>query len=357
MGSSHLSWPAGGTFVSSPRPCQFKHWGSLRSFPTYLLPPFWRGTPVPSSYIVCPRWHSLPERYFFHSHFPIALTTMTTWQLDHKSFVSPTSTLLQDDLLLMSSPTSPPISSTSSCCEPNMAIVQLMTTLTISDYSRFYDGPIGEFLPTYSQLADGSLVAPPFLQDLKVAFASLLLMGAYLLLSIRNIIVSFRFIRRMKVKNKDLFYMLFASQVLSLVIWIPLVVAMFDTALDCTTILRVTRLFSSVSTDIMVSLMHDTSDLLPDLLLQITGIFGVKAYRCLGNARFVPVLMALLQIANSTLTVNDLVQLHGIRGLSGLCSCLHPSDMLPVVVILIFVESFFICCCCKWPFSFLRPWQ
>ena len=85
----------------------------------------------------------------------------------------------------------------------------------------------------------------------------------------------------------------------------------------CYRILRVTRLFSSVSTDIMVSLMHDKSDLLPDLLLQITGIFGVKAYRCLGNARFVPVLMALLQIANSTLTVNDLVQLHGIRGLSG----------------------------------------
>ncbi|THH20841.1 hypothetical protein EW146_g609 [Bondarzewia mesenterica] len=264
---------------------------------------------------------------------PGSFTTMSAWQSGskHASLILPTgtSTFLQSTLLTRPFPTPPPdLRALQTCCEPNIAVVELTTTVTISDYHRFYQTPIQDFRPTYFQLADGSLLATPFKDDLRLTYASSVILGIYLLLFLRNIIVSFGFIRRMKVKNKDLLHMLLASQLLAPAAWTPMIAALFDDRLNCTTIVRITALFASISSSIL-----------------IIGIFGIKAYRCLNNARFVLVVLALLQIANSACTIIDLVRLDGVRKLSGNCDRYDDSVFLPIITILIFVESFFICCC------------
>ncbi|KAI0051757.1 hypothetical protein FA95DRAFT_202520 [Auriscalpium vulgare] len=219
-------------------------------------------------------------------------------------------------------PTAPP--------DPDIVVIELRTSLTIFNYHAFYDTPIHDFRPTFVALPDGSLLAPPMNEDLQLARASLLMIGAYLLLASRNIIVSFGYIHRVKVKRKEIFYILFASQAIAPTPWISLLYAFFNTAVNCTTVNRLVISSTALST-----------------WLLLTGIFGIKAYRCLSQSRIVLVTLVLLQLGSVAVVSIDLVRMTGsYRTPAGNCSAVPgSSDFLSVIMILIFVEAFFICCC------------
>lgn len=119
------------------------------------------------------------------------------------------------------------------CC-PNKVVINLSTALVIPDYSLYYDTPIESFQPQFYALNDGSLVAPPFFQDLAGANVSLLVTGMLAMLFVRNMLVSGDYIRRGKVKKKTLFYVLFLSQILAPISLVPVILSYFNEFLNCT---------------------------------------------------------------------------------------------------------------------------
>lgn len=120
-------------------------------------------------------------------------------------------------------------------CSPNEVVVHLSTTVLITDFDRFWEPtPIASFQPTFNALDDGSLVTPPFVQDLYDANLTLLVTGALAIVFIRNIIVSADYLRRGKVKKKTLFYILFLSQVLAPISFVPIILSYFTKVLHCT---------------------------------------------------------------------------------------------------------------------------
>lgn len=124
---------------------------------------------------------------------------------------------------------------TSTDCPPNTLVVKLSTTLIIPDYSRFFaPTDIQTFLPTYTALADGSLLTPPFNRDIADSNLSLLVTGALAIVFARNIIVSGDYVRRGKVKKRFLFYVLFLSQILSPIAFVPVILSYFSQTLHCT---------------------------------------------------------------------------------------------------------------------------
>jgi hypothetical protein len=145
---------------------------------------------------------------------------------------------------------------------------------------------------------------------------------------VRNIIVSGDYIRRGKVKKKTLFHVLFLSQILAPITFIPNIMSYFTQRLNCTVVIILSCVSASSS-----------------LALLITVILGVKVYRCLNNARFVPVVLALFQAASTITVAFDVTKTQGIRRLTGSCI---PNDDLRFTryfVIIQFLESLFLCCC------------
>lgn len=140
---------------------------------------------------------------------------------------NPTATHL--DILLPRTTPSP------TSCPPNTLVVQLSTTLVISNFDLFYaPTAIQSFYPTYTALADGSLVTTPFNQDQIDANLSLFVTGALAVVFARNIFVSGDYIRRGKVKKKTLFHVLFLSQMLAPIAFIPIVLSYYTQRLNCT---------------------------------------------------------------------------------------------------------------------------
>lgn len=124
---------------------------------------------------------------------------------------------------------------TSSSCSTNTLVVQLSTALVIPDYNRFYaPTPIESFVPSYTSVPDGSLITPPYTQDILDSNLSLLVTGALAMVFTRNIIVSGDYLRRGKVKKRSLFYVLFLSQILSPLAFIPVISSYFSHRLHCT---------------------------------------------------------------------------------------------------------------------------
>ncbi|KDR85136.1 hypothetical protein GALMADRAFT_233779 [Galerina marginata CBS 339.88] len=219
--------------------------------------------------------------------------------------------------------------SPTSSCPPNTLIVQLSTTLVIPDFNLFYaPSAIDSFFPTYTALADGSLITPPFNQDQLDANLSLLVTGALAMVFARNIVVSGDYIRRGKVKKKTLFHVLFLSQILAPVAFIPIIMSYFSQRMHCTLV-------------IILSCVSGASS----LALLITVILGVKVYKCLNNARFIPIILGLFQAASTAVVIFDTTTTKGVRRLTG--SCIRTDDLrfTRYFVIIQFVESLFICCC------------
>lgn len=120
------------------------------------------------------------------------------------------------------------------CCSPNQVIIELSTTAIIKDYQRFYSTDINSFSPTYFATDDGSLITPALTDDLWNANLDLLLTAALAMLFFRNIAVAIDYLRRGKMKNKTLFYLLFASQALAPANIIPSLLSFFNQYLSCT---------------------------------------------------------------------------------------------------------------------------
>ncbi|KAL0951007.1 hypothetical protein HGRIS_007749 [Hohenbuehelia grisea] len=214
-------------------------------------------------------------------------------------------------------------------CSVNEVVIQLTTRVLIADYDRYFaPTPIASFLPSYSTLGDGSLVATPFIDDLREANLSLLVTGMLTMLFWRNIMVSGNYIRRAKVKNKALFYLLFASQILAPACFVPDIISYFDYSLNCTLALRISRIASSIS-----------------LSMLITGILGYKAYKCLENSRVVFFNLALFLCASTAISILDIREVRGSRRISGGCTRASSLIFMQAYVLVQFAEMAFISGC------------
>lgn len=161
-----------------------------------------------------------------------------TWQHSRSSSPHQTSSdLLSPSPTVFSSINhlQPRVTSAPTCCAPNEVVIHLSTTLVIPNYNSFYaQTPIEAFRPTFYPLPDGSLMTKPFIDDLMNANISLLVTGMLTMLFVRNLFVSGDYIRRGKVKNKTLFYLLFLSQVLAPASLVPVIMSYFNQFLSCT---------------------------------------------------------------------------------------------------------------------------
>lgn len=128
----------------------------------------------------------------------------------------------------------PRITPPPTCCSPNQVIIELSTTLVIKDYQRFYSTDINSFSPTYFATDDGSLITPALTDDLWNTNLDLLLTAALAMLFLRNIAVAIDYLRRGKMKNKTLFYLLLTSQALAPASFVPSLVSFLNQYISCT---------------------------------------------------------------------------------------------------------------------------
>lgn len=117
---------------------------------------------------------------------------------------------------------------------PNIVHVVIHTTVTIPNYARYYNTPISSFQPTYTALSDGSLVSSIYTPHLRISEGWLVMGGALFVLFLRNTYRAVQYTQTVNVKNKTLFYMLVASQMIGIMVSIFLVVAEFSGSFDCT---------------------------------------------------------------------------------------------------------------------------
>lgn len=126
-------------------------------------------------------------------------------------------------------------STTSSQC-PNEVLVKISTQVLIPDYREYYhDIPIQQFRMNYKALPDGSLVTETYLKEIQQGNWFLLLIGMFLMLFLRNTIVSADYIRRGRVKRRGLFYTLIISQAAGVLTFIILATSYLTSHVDCRT--------------------------------------------------------------------------------------------------------------------------
>nr|GAT47866.1 predicted protein [Mycena chlorophos] len=219
---------------------------------------------------------------------------------------------------------------------PEELVVEIYTTLVIQNFEHLYHGAaLPDDSSFYTAIPDGTLLAAPYLADLRLAFTSLMVTAIIATLFARNIIVCIDYLRRANVKRRTLFYLLLLSQLLSFGL-VPVVVSFFYSSLDCTTVLSAAGAATGLS-----------------LALLMSGVLGLKAYRCLENSRIVLSILILFFGASSSLLVFHLENARGHRRLSAGCSGF---DLNPVFLrAYVFVQlahSFFLSCC-----FFLAVWR
>lgn len=168
-------------------------------------------------------------------------------------------------------------------------------------------------------LADGSLICSPLSKDLLQVHAILAISSALLVFFFRNTFTVVRYVRSGKVPQKALFYVLLGSQVIGFASPLPTIISIFSKRVDC-------RLWVAKSLAAQISnaeLSHPrivtvaTMTNFLSLSLLVTGILGVKAYRCLDSSNVVLAGLALLRTASVILIVLDAINLDVGRGLAG----------------------------------------
>ena len=122
----------------------------------------------------------------------------------------------------------------SSCSStPNAVLLDIQTSVLIPDYDSFYTTPIYEFKMTYTKFPDGSLVAPPFLEESRREDWLLLFTGMMLMLFTITSIISMDYTRRGRVRFKGLFYALILSQVFAVIYFVLLAIQILDEDPNC----------------------------------------------------------------------------------------------------------------------------
>lgn len=113
-------------------------------------------------------------------------------------------------------------------------IFTLDRNLRVSQFPSPPPDPLQGYRPQYTALADGSLLTPIYKADLFSANSRLFGVGALLTLGAINVWTCVSYIRRGKVKDKTLFYLLLASQFLLPVCFSALLAPFFLDNVDCT---------------------------------------------------------------------------------------------------------------------------
>ncbi|KDQ06939.1 hypothetical protein BOTBODRAFT_60341 [Botryobasidium botryosum FD-172 SS1] len=220
-----------------------------------------------------------------------------------------------------------PPSSSHTRTPPLFLVVTLATTLTISDYPPYHNLS-RPYFPKYSALPDGSLTTPLLRHDMAKQTSRLLLIGALLMLFTRNTLVSLDYIRRGRVKDKTLFYLLFASQIFGPVCFLSLIVGFVNQDANCAAVNQIAAVSVEISQAIMIS-----------------GILGIKAFHCLNRSRIVLCVIAAFQLASLILFCLEIPNWETKRRLTGTCSATGQLKYMPVSVALTFGETIFICVC------------
>lgn len=117
---------------------------------------------------------------------------------------------------------------------PNEVLLRISTTVLIPDYSSFYTAtPIRQFRMDYTPFPDGSLVASPYISEVRRGDWTLLFSGMMLMLFIGTSIVAADYIRRVKVKHKALFYELLVSQLCGVVAFLITAATVLASSINC----------------------------------------------------------------------------------------------------------------------------
>jgi hypothetical protein len=118
-------------------------------------------------------------------------------------------------------------------------VLPFSTNIAILNFPPSITAPISSsYIPAYYALPDGSLLTPLYTEDLVKFNAHLFGGSALLTLFIVNVWVAATFLRRAQlssIKDKTLFYLLLASQVMGPVAFASLLVPFFSRSADCTT--------------------------------------------------------------------------------------------------------------------------
>jgi hypothetical protein len=93
-------------------------------------------------------------------------------------------------------------------------IFPLERSIRITQFPTPLPNPLQNYRPLYAALPDGSLLTPVYSADLDSANSRLFGIGALLTLGAINVWTCVSYIKRGRVKDKTLFYLLLASQVL-----------------------------------------------------------------------------------------------------------------------------------------------
>ncbi|CCM00912.1 uncharacterized protein FIBRA_02958 [Fibroporia radiculosa] len=208
------------------------------------------------------------------------------------------------------------------------ALVSLDAHLTLPQYTHYHSVPLQSFQPVYYALNDGSLLTPFYLDHIHIPKLWLFAAGALSVFFLRNTVVALSFIRRSRVKDKTLFYLLLISQLFGLLGSLALVIADFNQSVSCTAIGAAKKVFVQMSCDTM-----------------ITGILGVKAYRCLANASIV---LAFLLAAGAVMMVLlgiSVSRYQAVRSIYGICEDVNVDWITSAIILTAFVETAVICLC------------
>ncbi|KAF9270362.1 hypothetical protein L218DRAFT_30123 [Marasmius fiardii PR-910] len=212
---------------------------------------------------------------------------------------------------------------------PNEVIVRLQSDILIPDYSRYYDTPIADFKgPSYRPLDDGSLVTETFVHDLRNAHITLIVLVILAVVFLRNSFVSANYIRRARIRQKSLFYLLHLSQLFGCAGTVPQIVSFFQRDPNCSAVILVVSTAAPISISILM-----------------TGILGFKAYKCLEDSLLVAVTLFVLLAGYVVATVLDLIHVQGVQKLSGNCARMADISFTRITFILEFIQSVFLCLC------------
>lgn len=207
-------------------------------------------------------------------------------------------------------------------------VIRLQADVSISHYRDYYDGPVESFQPKYYALDDGTLLSDRYVRGQRLARVWLCIAGALCIFFLRNTWLALSYIRRSRVKDKTLFYLLLLSQVLGLLAAITTTVGDLDMSANCNTVGAAKKVFSKFSCDTM-----------------ITGILGMKAYRCLSNSRIILAFLISVAAVMVVLLGLELSTFEGSRTIYGNCAHIENTRMLFAIIITVYVETAILCGC------------
>ncbi|EJD47858.1 hypothetical protein AURDEDRAFT_136602 [Auricularia subglabra TFB-10046 SS5] len=205
--------------------------------------------------------------------------------------------------------------------QPDVYAYALTTTLFIRDFQATSTGipTAPSYLPP---LADGSLLTPLYTHAQRDASVLLFSCALFGIVFVRNIAVSYRFVRRIAARDMTLFYMLLFSQVWGPIACAALLIPLVSKSANCTAVNVVAAACAQTSYSILIS-----------------GILGVKAYRCLNRSNAVLAAILLTQFSAWVLIAFDFPRLGSMRTLADICVLKQDLRLLPTAFIMSSIET------------------